>query len=108
MTGRRSDDAAGRGPPPDRTAPEEAPMTTAIAPATTPQAGRPVARGPVAWRLIHAELRKVWTTNAWWIFAIAALVMTGLALLINSAQAAVEIDETLSGPPNFDFVGGTP
>ena len=38
-------------------------------------------------RLIRGELLKLRTTNTWWLFGLAALVMTGLALLINSLQA---------------------
>ena len=38
-------------------------------------------------RLIRGELLKIRTTNTWWLFGLGALVMTGVALTINSIQA---------------------
>ena len=42
-------------------------------------------------RLVRSEIRKMATTNAWWLFGIASLVFTGLALWINMAEAAQHI-----------------
>ncbi len=42
-------------------------------------------------RLVRSEIRKITTTNAWWLFGIASLVFTGLALFINMAEAAEHI-----------------
>jgi ABC-2 type transport system permease protein len=42
-------------------------------------------------RLVRSEIRKITTTNAWWLFGIASLVFTGLALAINMAVAAEDI-----------------
>src|SRR6185503_18625910 len=42
-------------------------------------------------RLVRSEIRKITTTNAWWLFGIASLAFTGLALWINTAQAANNI-----------------
>lgn len=59
-------------------------------PATTaPSLGKP---GPAPVRLIRAELLKIRTTNAWWLFAIGALVLTGLTFLINMFQATIVFD----------------
>jgi ABC-2 type transport system permease protein len=38
-------------------------------------------------RLIRSELLKIRTTNIWWLFGLAALVMTALALVFNCIQA---------------------
>jgi ABC-2 type transport system permease protein len=49
--------------------------------------------------LIKSELLKIRTTNAWWLFGIGLIVMTGLALLVNCAQADFFLD---SPPPNTE------
>jgi ABC-2 type transport system permease protein len=46
-------------------------------------------------RLIRSEMLKVRTTNLWWIFAIALVVMTGLALAVN----LIEADSMFNTPP---------
>jgi ABC-2 type transport system permease protein len=46
-------------------------------------------------RLIHSEWLKIRTTNPWWIFGIAVVVTTGLALVLNCIQA----DSILNAPP---------
>jgi ABC-2 type transport system permease protein len=46
-------------------------------------------------RLIHSEWLKIRTTNTWWIFGIAVLVTTGLALLVNCFTT----DNILHSPP---------
>jgi len=38
-------------------------------------------------RLVHAELFKLRTTNAWWLFALATLISTAVTLVINCANA---------------------
>jgi ABC-2 type transport system permease protein len=48
--------------------------------------------GSAPFRLVKAELLKIWTTNSWWIFAIVSLATTGLALLLNIVQANSQID----------------
>src|SRR3954447_16363930 len=60
---------------------------------TTPTSGRPVVPhvGIPGLRLVRSEIRKIATTNAWWLFGIASLVFTGLALFINMAEAAEHI-----------------
>ena len=49
-------------------------------------------------RLIHSEWLKIRTTNTWWIFGIAVLVTTGLALLLNCVMANNILN---SPPPDF-------
>jgi ABC-type transport system involved in multi-copper enzyme maturation permease subunit len=52
-------------------------------------------------RLIRSELLKLRTTNMWWIFLLCSLAFTGLALLINLAQAHQELETPtyLNDPP---------
>jgi ABC-2 type transport system permease protein len=42
-------------------------------------------------RLIRSEIRKISSTNAWWLFGIASLVITGLSMWGNMAEAAGDI-----------------
>lgn len=42
-------------------------------------------------RLIRSEIRKISTTNAWWLFGIASLFITGLSMWANMAEAAGDI-----------------
>src|SRR5262245_8322487 len=44
-------------------------------------------------RLIRSEVRKIATTNAWWLFGLASLFITGLSMWANMAQAAGDIAE---------------
>jgi ABC-2 type transport system permease protein len=80
-------------------------MTTPSAAAPTPSAAtaRPSGSAPV--RLIKAELLKIWTTNAWWIFGILLVVYTALALWGNLVQANGEIgfavQQANQPPPDF-------
>ncbi|WP_051366764.1 ABC transporter permease subunit [Hamadaea tsunoensis] len=64
--------------------------TTVQAP---PATGRPVIPhvGVPGLRLVRSEIRKITTTNAWWLFGIASLAFTAFALLINTAQASDDI-----------------
>jgi ABC-type transport system involved in multi-copper enzyme maturation permease subunit len=61
--------------------------------------------GTAAGRLIKAEMLKIWTTNAWWIFGIFSLGTTALALLINISQAEFSLSnaEQLQNQPMPDF-----
>jgi ABC-2 type transport system permease protein len=43
-------------------------------------------------RLVRSELIKIRTTNAWWLFALIALVLTGLTFLINMWQTSFALD----------------
>jgi ABC-type transport system involved in multi-copper enzyme maturation permease subunit len=42
-------------------------------------------------RLVRSEIRKITTTNAWWLFGLASVAITGLSLWGNMAQAAGDI-----------------
>ena len=48
-------------------------------------------RGVPGLRLIRSEIRKISSTNAWWLFGIASLVITALSLWANMAEAAGDI-----------------
>jgi len=58
-----------------------------------PSASRPAIPhvGVPGLRLVRSEIRKITTTNAWWLFGIASLAFTGFALFINMAEAADRI-----------------
>jgi len=57
-------------------------------------------------RLIRSELLKLRTTHMWWIFLVCSVAFTGLALLINTAQADDELSNGYYGPDgNNDQVG---
>jgi ABC-2 type transport system permease protein len=58
-------------------------------------------------RLVRSELRKIQTTNAWWLFGIGALVFLALALWVNLASSASDLAQarhperiTLNLPPD--------
>jgi ABC-type transport system involved in multi-copper enzyme maturation permease subunit len=60
---------------------------------TATRPGSPLdTRTPAAFRLVRSELLKIRTTNAWWIFALGVLVLTGLTFLINMFQAIFFMD----------------
>jgi ABC-2 type transport system permease protein len=44
-------------------------------------------------RIIRSEIRKIATTNAWWLFGLASLLITGLSMWANMARAAGDIAE---------------
>jgi ABC-type transport system involved in multi-copper enzyme maturation permease subunit len=46
-------------------------------------------------RLIRSEFRKITTTNAWWLFGLASVVLTGLATWANIARGNGDIHEAL-------------
>src|SRR5262245_49275963 len=77
--------------------------TVSTPPAPTPATIRPSGSAPM--RLIRAELLKIWTTNAWWIFGILLVVYTGLALWGNLVQANYTIgfaaEQANQPPPDF-------
>ncbi|WP_238016834.1 ABC transporter permease subunit [Dactylosporangium sp. AC04546] len=55
-------------------------------------------------RLIRAELIKLRTTNMWWIFLLCSLAFTGIALLLNAAQADSQLNDsfvTQEPPPGM-------
>jgi len=56
-------------------------------------------------RLIRSEISKIFSTNAWWLFGIGTLVVTGLALWANLAQAAGDL-ATARGPAGSLTVEG--
>jgi ABC-type transport system involved in multi-copper enzyme maturation permease subunit len=51
--------------------------------------------------LIRSEFRKIFTTNAWWLFGLVSVVITGLAMWGNMAQAAGDI--AFARSPAADF-----
>jgi ABC-2 type transport system permease protein len=60
-------------------------------------------------RLIRAELRKILTTNTWWLFGIYALLTTAIALLFNVLGANQELsaaEQAKRHPPDFSTVVG--
>jgi ABC-2 type transport system permease protein len=72
-----------------------APVTSPLAsPSANSVAGPP--------RLLRAELLKVRTTNLWWIFGLCALAAVGLALVVNSWLANLEIDAIRNPSPNSE------
>jgi len=81
-------------------------MTATAPPTTATPPPRITRQGAPALRLIKAEVLKIITTNAWWIFGIIAIATTALALLINLFQANYELDQAKQlseqGPPRFD------
>lgn len=64
-----------------------------------------VARGPVAGRLIRAEMLKIGTTSAWWIFGLFSLGTTALMVTGNIFGAANELSnaEMMRNQPMPDF-----
>jgi ABC-type transport system involved in multi-copper enzyme maturation permease subunit len=55
-------------------------------------------------RLVWAELRKIFTTNTWWILGLLVLAATGLALLLNVSGANSDLRSAkfaLAHPPVF-------
>jgi ABC-type transport system involved in multi-copper enzyme maturation permease subunit len=52
-------------------------------------------------RLIRSEILKIRTTNTWWIFALASIVMTGLTLAANCVQAHYYLHEKLNLPSDL-------
>lgn len=56
-------------------------------------------------RLVRAELRKIFTTNTWWLFGIYTVLASALALLFNVVGANQDIsnaEQARLHPPNFD------
>ncbi|HEV7896317.1 MAG TPA: ABC transporter permease subunit [Planosporangium sp.] len=52
-------------------------------------------------RLIRSEILKIRTTNTWWIFALGAVVLTGLTLAANCVQAHYYLNERLNLPSDM-------
>ncbi|MFC7246560.1 ABC transporter permease [Catellatospora aurea] len=61
---------------------------------TPPATARPVIAhvGIPGLRLVRSELRKITTTNAWWLFGLASVFFTGFALFINMSEAAQHLE----------------
>lgn len=74
-------------------------MTTTLA---TPARPSIPSRGTPGLRLIHGELRKIFTTNAWWIFGLGSLAITGLFLWGNLAQADGVLTEARNTSATFE------
>ena len=58
-------------------------------------------------RLVRAELRKIFTTNSWWIFGLFILFGTAFSLLINIFQANGELaaaEQERLHPPDFSQI----
>lgn len=45
-------------------------------------------------RLVRAELLKIRTTNAWWLFTLTAVLLAGLTFLLNMLQTSFLLDNT--------------
>ena len=58
-------------------------------------------------RLIRSEIRKIATTNAWWLFGLGSLFITGLAMWANMAQAAGDIATSRNAGAVFRVKPGT-
>jgi ABC-2 type transport system permease protein len=52
-------------------------------------------------RLIRSELLKIRTTHTWWIFALASVLTTALALALNFAQAHFYLNQKLNLPSDM-------
>jgi ABC-2 type transport system permease protein len=71
--------------------------TTIIAPAPTRE---PLAQtGVPGLRLVRSEIYKVFSTRAWWLFGLASVVISSLALWANMARAAGDLNEARSTAP---------
>jgi ABC-type transport system involved in multi-copper enzyme maturation permease subunit len=64
--------------------------------------------GVPGFRLIRSEIRKVATTNAWWLFGLASIGITGLAMWINMARASGDIAEARHPHAILRIKPGTP
>jgi ABC-type transport system involved in multi-copper enzyme maturation permease subunit len=76
-------------------------MTTTAPDATAAPAARPEIPhvGVPGLRLVRSEIRKIMTTNAWWLFGIASVAITGLFMWGNMAQAAGNIARAREAAP---------
>ncbi len=59
-------------------------------------------------RLVRSEVSKVFSTNAWWLFGLGTLVIGGLALWANLAQAAGNLAEARRGAGERLVTDGIP
>lgn len=82
-------------------------MTADTTATTAPDAPPATTAQPLAVqrpRLIRAEIRKIITTNTWWIVGLLLLIATGFALLLNVAGANSDLrtaEFARDHPPNF-------
>ena len=79
-------------------------MSTTITPPVPARPALPHVGTP-GLRLIRSEISKIFSTNAWWLFGIASVVISGLALWGNLAQSADRLNEARTAavfapPPN--------
>jgi ABC-2 type transport system permease protein len=82
-------------------------LTTVDSPPSAPRPDIPHVGVP-GLRLIRSEIRKISSTNAWWLFGIASLVITGLSLWGNLAEAAGNLAEARQTGAVFTPRPGTP
>ncbi len=63
--------------------------------------GRPEIRdvGTPGLRLVRSEISKIFSTNAWWLFGIASVVISGLSVWGNTAEASTRLAEARSTAP---------
>jgi ABC-2 type transport system permease protein len=78
-------------------------MTTTAPALPAPASGR---AGSGALHLIHAEYRKLRTTNSWWLFALGVVLATALALLVNMLQAHFYLNADAVPEGSGDGPGG--
>jgi ABC-2 type transport system permease protein len=75
---------------------------------TTTAAERPVVPhvGVPGLRLVRSEIRKITTTNAWWLFGIASVLITGLFMAANLARAADDLAQARDTTAGFQVRPG--
>jgi ABC-2 type transport system permease protein len=85
-------------------------MTTTTTPAASAAAARPVIPhvGLPGLRLVRSEIRKITTTNAWWLFGIASVLITGLFTWVNTARASSELAEARDTSQALQLPEGIP
>jgi ABC-type transport system involved in multi-copper enzyme maturation permease subunit len=81
---------------------------SAVTPTTEAPGARPIIPhvGVPGLRLVRSEFRKIATTNAWWLFGLASLVITGLAMWGNMAEAAGDIARARDTSDTFQPLPG--
>jgi ABC-2 type transport system permease protein len=81
-------------------------MTTTVDVAAGARPAIPRAGTP-GLRLIHSEIYKIFSTNTWWLFGIASLVISALTLWANLAEANFNLDMARDTTP-FEAPEGVP
>jgi ABC-2 type transport system permease protein len=84
-------------------------MTTTTTPAAA-AAARPVIPhvGLPGLRLVRSEIRKITTTNAWWLFGLASVFITGLFTWGNTAEASRALAEARDTSQTLQLPEGIP